>query len=197
MAAKSQRGFSLIELMVTVVVASILLAVAVPNMRKFMQRNRVANQSNNIMADLTFARGQAASTRSYVSICPRANTTDNTCDTTTGNYDKGWIIYTAAAPNTEYKKDDPDAAARLLRVTLVASAVSIRASAVGPLTYNGRGELLTPTPLTADMTVTTCSKASTADADGTNTTDVPGAQLMVSHSGRVATRPLASGTVCT
>jgi len=196
MAARSQRGFSLIELMVTVIVAAILLAVAVPNMRKFMQRNRVANQSNSIMADLTFARGQAASTRAYISICPRATTTDNTC-ATTGNYDNGWVIYTAVKPNTAYDPTATDAAARLLRVTLLADAASIRASSPGPLTYNGRGELLASTALTADMTVTICSKASPSDSIGTNTTDVPGSQLMVSHSGRVATKPLAGGAACT
>src|SRR5437879_8006196 len=43
------RGFTLTELMVTLAVAGILMAVAVPNMRTFIQNNRLSAASNDLL----------------------------------------------------------------------------------------------------------------------------------------------------
>lgn len=191
-----RSGFSMVELMVTLAVLSILLVFAYPSMRDFIRRNRNAAQSNSLMADLQYARGQAAATRSYVSICPRANTTDATC-ATTGSYDLGWVVYNASAANVAYASTAAGASASLQRLGPSVSAnTSIRASASGPLTYNSRGELLQSGGSTNDVTFSTCAKASAGDSAGTSTSRVPGVQLNVSHSGRVSSRPLAAGDAC-
>src|SRR3989344_4869307 len=49
-------GFTLVELIVTLAIAAILLAIAAPNMRNFLQSDQVTSQINNLMADVSFAR---------------------------------------------------------------------------------------------------------------------------------------------
>ena len=53
------RGFTLLELMVTVAVAAILATVAVPGFRDLIQNNRVTTQTNELVTALNFARTEA------------------------------------------------------------------------------------------------------------------------------------------
>jgi type IV fimbrial biogenesis protein FimT len=197
MTAKRQTGFTLLELMITIAVVAILVAIAYPSMTAFLQRDQAVAQSNNIRANLQFARGQAAATRAYVSICPLAAAGGSTC-ATTGVYDLGWMVYSAAAPNVAYNAATAGNAI-LLSVAAPTNAL-IRANQSGPLTYNARGELLANVASTGTPTnviFKTCAKSTPADLTGVNTTKVPGIQLSASSSGRVASSTLAAGVSCT
>lgn len=186
------RGYSLLELMVTIGVLAILSAFAMPSLRDFIRRNRAIAQSNAIMADLQLARGQAAATRSYVSVCPRANKTDNTCDTG-GSYDLGWVVYSASAPNVAYAATVAGASDALQHVSASQSdSATVRASSAGVLTFNSRGELLS----TSDVTFISCAKSASADTLGVNTARIPGVRLQVSPSGRISSSQLPAGAAC-
>jgi len=87
---KPLRGFTLIELMITLAVAAILLTVAVPSFQTLIKRNALTARTNNFIADLHFARGEAAKRGSDVSVCPSSNGT--TCDTSAANWKNGWSI---------------------------------------------------------------------------------------------------------
>lgn len=52
-------GFTLIELMVTIAVAAILLAVAVPSFRHLIISNRLTTAANNVVTAVTLARSEA------------------------------------------------------------------------------------------------------------------------------------------
>jgi len=192
MSVEKQTGFTLLELMITVAVLAILSALAYPNMRNFMRHNQVVSQSNSLQSNLMYARGVAASTRSYVSICPLSTAGSTTCSTTTGAYDLGWLVYTTTSPNTVYGTAATDA----IQMNVAAPVnVSIRAGSVGVLTYNARGELLVGSQPTS-VTFTTCAKSSSSDSIGTNTVAVPGIQLNAANSGRVSSTVLASAAAC-
>jgi type IV fimbrial biogenesis protein FimT len=188
------RGFTLLELMVTLGVLGILTTIAYPSMRDFMLRNRAVAQSNSIRSDLQYARGGAAATRSYVSICPLASSSSSglpTCDTGK-SYDHGWLLYSASKPNEAY---DAAVAGSLQRSVAAPAGVSIRAGSAGPLTFNSRGELLVgAVPTSTSMIV--CAKSGDSDGIGASTTAVPGIQLDITSSGRVSSTKLAAGAAC-
>ena len=56
---RSGRGFTLIELMVTLTIAAILLAFGMPQMREFIADQRVRSAISDIHGDLVFARADA------------------------------------------------------------------------------------------------------------------------------------------
>ena len=66
-------GFTLIELMVTLAVAAILLTIAVPNMRTFIQNGHLNTQINDLIGDLSLARSEAIKRRTNVGICKSVN----------------------------------------------------------------------------------------------------------------------------
>jgi type IV fimbrial biogenesis protein FimT len=56
---KSQRGFTLVELMTVVLVASVLLAIAAPSFRGMLDRRRIEGRANELLTDLQYARSEA------------------------------------------------------------------------------------------------------------------------------------------
>ena len=51
-----RRGLTLIELMLTVLITAVLVAIAVPQMRELIARKRLASVANEMVADMRYAR---------------------------------------------------------------------------------------------------------------------------------------------
>jgi type IV fimbrial biogenesis protein FimT len=56
---KMCRGFTLLELMVTIAVLAILATIGVPSFQGLIQSNRVTTQTNELVTALNFARTEA------------------------------------------------------------------------------------------------------------------------------------------
>lgn len=56
---RRHRGFTIIEVMVTVVIAGILLTLALPAFNDMMARRRLEGQSNELVTDLSYAKSEA------------------------------------------------------------------------------------------------------------------------------------------
>jgi type IV fimbrial biogenesis protein FimT len=86
------RGLTLIELMVTLTVAGILLAVAVPAFREMILNNRGSTQANDFLTALIRARSEAQKRLLPVQVCKSDDTA--TCSTEGDVYwDSGWLVF--------------------------------------------------------------------------------------------------------
>jgi type IV fimbrial biogenesis protein FimT len=88
-----QAGFTLTEMLITVGVASILMIIAVPNMRDFILNNRLSAGVNDMLHALQVARTEAIKRQQgNVVVCGSANPDagNPTCDYATF---KGWIVF--------------------------------------------------------------------------------------------------------
>jgi type IV fimbrial biogenesis protein FimT len=124
-------GFTLIELIVTLVVAGLLVGIGVPNFRNFIQNSRVTSLTNDAIANFSLARSEAVARRKNVVVCrsaaPTAATPTCAADAT-GTWETGWIIFmdNNVPPDNAYSNADGDV---LIRVhEALANGATLRSS---------------------------------------------------------------------
>ncbi len=87
---KKYSGFTLIELMITLFIVGILLAVGVPSLKTFMQSNQLVASTNELLSALHVARSEAIKLNSRVTICESSN---GTSCSNTGDWKDGWFVF--------------------------------------------------------------------------------------------------------
>jgi type IV fimbrial biogenesis protein FimT len=103
------KGFTLVELMITLGVAGILLAALVPNMRDFIRNNRLSGGVNDMLHSLQVARTEAIKRQNgNVVVCgtanPTAANTALTCDYATF---RGWFVFQDTNGNWQHDSAEP------------------------------------------------------------------------------------------
>ncbi len=86
---KRASGFTIIELMITVVVLGIALTFAVPSMQQFIMNNRMTSQLNLMSSNLAMARSEAIKQNMPVLLCPSGG--GATCSES--NWESGWLVF--------------------------------------------------------------------------------------------------------
>ena len=86
---KKNRGFTLIELIITVAVITVLLTIGVPNLQTFLKGNRLTAHTNAIVGTLQLARTEAVKRSGIVVICGSTNLTS--CNSS--SWENGWIVF--------------------------------------------------------------------------------------------------------
>ncbi|MFT5220517.1 MAG: type IV fimbrial biogenesis protein FimT [Planctomycetota bacterium] len=128
---KKNSGYTLIELMVTVALIGIVMAVGIPSMSDFIKNDRLSTHINILVGHLALARSTSVTGHQQVVICASSNQTS--CNST--NWANGWLVFVDRDTNSDVSAGDD-----LLRVkdaltgdnTLVSSAGSV-------IVYDARG----------------------------------------------------------
>ena len=90
-----QRGFTLLELMLTLAIAAVVLVVGVPGMREFLWQSSLTTNINSLASSLNLARSEAVARGRTVSVCRSNNPTSATpsCTTAAGSWTTGWVVF--------------------------------------------------------------------------------------------------------
>lgn len=86
-----QQGFTLIELMVTLAIASILMLIAVPSLTTYRRNAELTSATNTLLAAINAARGEAMKRGTNAMVVPTNNGT---------NWNAGWVVFALGATNT-------------------------------------------------------------------------------------------------
>jgi type IV fimbrial biogenesis protein FimT len=183
---RGSAGFSLIELMITLAVLSILLALAVPSFRETILDNRRAAAVNEFVSALNLARSEAVTRRQFVTVCRSASAVADTptCGTGSG-FESGWVVFVKVSGDAkDFEADDI-----LLRQRgALGSGITIRGNnnVVNRLTYS---------PIGTANTVGTfvfCDSRGAIDESG----EVHARQVVVATSGRARTDDVEADRGC-
>lgn len=134
-------GFTLIELMVTLVLVGILIAAGVPGMRTLLNNMEARGNADQLAAAFAFARQEAVSNATAVTIC--SSTDLATCDGGDNDWNQGWIIALGEA----------SALGDILRVGDIGGSTFVVGGSADDVTFDPFGESTSDTP----QTFTVCS----------------------------------------
>ncbi|MDK2797846.1 MAG: type fimbrial biosis protein FimT [Tepidiphilus sp.] len=138
--SRHARGFSLVELMVTIAVLAILLAIGIPSFASLIASNRLTSATNELVAALQTARTEAIRRNARITVCPAAPTA-TACS---GNWRDGWMVFVDQTPGNA---PAPESAADILfrggpspqNITIVGNA---NVSSYVSFTADGASKLL-------------------------------------------------------
>lgn len=88
MSLRLSKGFTMVELMVTISILAILMTIAFPSFRSTLRSNRVANANNEILGLVALARSEAIRNSRGGGVC--ASSAGSTCD---GGWNGGLMAY--------------------------------------------------------------------------------------------------------
>lgn len=165
-------GFTLFELMITMIVLSVLAAMAVPAFGNFLARQRVAAARSEMQVMLMLARSEALDRGLRIGLCPSAD--GHTCRTDS-RWEQGYLLF----EDRDYNRTR-GASETILRQGQLTPRVQIRTS-------SGRKVVIFHPDGSAagfNMTMSLCGHGLRA----------PARQLVLSNAGRLRA---AEGPLCT
>lgn len=137
---QAQRGVTLLELLIALVVLGLLAGLGLPGMGHFLARQRIASAHSELHAALNFARGEAVRRSAQVSLCRRESGAGPAkCASTGRDWSEGWIVFVDRGAETGSR--DPVVGEILLVHEGIHPQVDISFTAPrgATLTYDGMG----------------------------------------------------------
>jgi type IV fimbrial biogenesis protein FimT len=109
MNAKRTAGFTLFELMLTLVIAAILLGFGVPSFMEFQRNNAIAAAANDLVSATLAARAEAVKRQVPVTLCASANPTavNPVCSPTGAGANGGFFVWVDENGNTNPLTGEP------------------------------------------------------------------------------------------
>ncbi|WP_199609377.1 GspH/FimT family pseudopilin [Flocculibacter collagenilyticus] len=125
-----KNGFTLLEVLVVVGIVGILASIALPNLSSFLESNRVENKLQELNRLFAYARGEAISGETFVTVCPLVN---RTC---TNDWSKEIVAFIDDNNNQTREANEAE-----LRVSGPLNSNDFLQFANAALTYESRGML--------------------------------------------------------
>jgi type IV fimbrial biogenesis protein FimT len=88
---RQQTGFTLYELMITIMIVAVILSFGIPNMRAFTLNSRMTGTANDLHAAFQMARSEAAHAKTNVTIC--SSTDPMGTATCGGTWAQGYVVF--------------------------------------------------------------------------------------------------------
>ncbi len=132
---KHIQGFSLLELMITLVVLGVLLGIGIPSFNSIIESTRLRSVTHSLNSATQFARSEALDTQNDTAVC-RANGGFTACSFG-ADWSNGWAVFSLTDTGTDFETQAD--------VTLVREweAVDIVVSgAVNGFVFDGSGRAL-------------------------------------------------------
>lgn len=194
MKRKRQGGFTLVELMITIVVLAVLLSLGIPNFRDFLRNSRMTSAANDLLADIHTARTEAIKRRVAVAVCASDDPLAGSpaCVAPAATSFRGWIVFVDDAnPNAVAATDgngviDPGEAV-LRRHALFDGAAR---SDAGFILFGENGFLRTAAGATGATYVVLCDSRGNREAGGSRSA---ARAVTVSRTGRAGVTRTVAG----
>ncbi|MBV2129448.1 GspH/FimT family pseudopilin [Arsukibacterium indicum] len=170
------RGFTVIELMVTVAVLTIVLTVAVPSFANLVNGNRLNAQANLLLAGIEYAKTEAVKSNATVTFCHSAN--GSSCSAAPAAGWQGWIVGLAANPSG-IEAGSVMRAGTLESPQLVILASESLSDADDQIRITPQGLLRTGNRLPLQATLRVCHPTSSINPNSRNLRIRSGGQLAV------------------
>ncbi len=146
-----QRGFTLIELMITMVIGVILLAVGLPSFKSITDNTRMAASANNLVMAMLLARSEAVRTGLNVYVSPLSAANGWGSGYIVGfDLDGGNDYDDSFADDTYFKDDDSDTDEEELRTFDVKANLDYE-SDIGLIVYEADGTVTLDTGDISDI----------------------------------------------
>jgi type IV fimbrial biogenesis protein FimT len=184
--ASTTDGFTLIELMVTLAVAAILVAMAAPSFRTLLASNRLSTQTNELVGAITFTRSEAVKRGRNVTLCRTDSATALACLAGNQSAWEHWIVIDPGIAAT-------DSSRVLRRGSIPTQQISVAASS--NLTATANQIVFRPDGMALGSDGSTLLIATLRVCTGTQGVDQNARLLELRGGGRVATT--AASEICT
>ena len=129
------KGYSLIELLVSLAILGILLAVSLPNFQDTIESNVTNSQAKLFMTTLNLARSEAIKRGTNVGICPSNDGLD--CDA--ASWSTGWVVFVDVNADADGASGSIDGGDVIIRVFDSLGADSVLTVTTNFLEYNSLG----------------------------------------------------------
>jgi type IV fimbrial biogenesis protein FimT len=90
---KNHSGFSMMEMLVTLLILGLVAAIGVPSLSTFIEGNRLNAAVGDLQSAMQTARAEAVGRNSYVTLCKK-NTDGDACSLVNAQgWQNGWFIF--------------------------------------------------------------------------------------------------------
>ena len=132
---RSHAGFTLLELMITLVVMAIIIGAALPSFLNFFRDERQVSQINKLVFALDYARSEAL--KRDTPMCACATSTGASCAATTSkDWSPGFMVFVGTVCSTA-----PASTAILQKYTGVPSEMALTSTIAGAVQFQANGML--------------------------------------------------------